>query len=391
MNSASLTFYDTSRVYYSSYYLNGFNELKNTRKLKISISNLLPRQLNAAIRNPEWQHSLFAMALFKYQQDNKEWYFCIDTHDANSVNAANHTGGYHLPLLHSVDVYFKVNYNPNEIAQTPELKIFQEKICSISQFFPLRPTSLLPLSRRLLLPPTLFGFRPSIDYTYPNFDYLLDAKHRLRDLNNFQSLEEITAYRKTCKDIDIFFVTSFRHNPNYEARHEATMERRYQVMKKLSCIPTLNNAIGFSSSSSKTPPDKFAKIAHRRLSQSDYLETLARAKVVIYTQGIKGCISSKFGLAMALGIAVIGEPLMNNPELLTTHPHLREQFRYTDPDELVEHAIDLAIHPEKAREIGALNAATFDNYLAPRPTAQYVLNTLFKFQGRSVSTAHIID
>lgn len=79
---------------------------------------------------------------------------------------------------------------------------------------------------------------------------------------------------------------------------------------------------------------------------------------------------------MALGTAAIGEPLGNNPELLTIYPHLKEQFGYTDPDKLVAHAIDLVTHAEKARELGALNAAMFDRYLAPRPTAEYVHHTL---------------
>ncbi|WP_036504808.1 hypothetical protein, partial [Nitrosococcus oceani] len=78
------------------------------------------------------------MALFKFQQGNHEWYFCIDTHDVNSVNVANHSGGYHLPLLQGVDVYFKVNHNPDQIEYTPILKDFRKKILSVSQFFPIK-------------------------------------------------------------------------------------------------------------------------------------------------------------------------------------------------------------------------------------------------------------
>ncbi len=373
MNHSSLVFYDTSRVYYSSYYLNGFETLKSSRKLKVGISNTLPKRLKSAIQNSEWQHLLFAMVLFKFQQDDKELYFCIDTHDANSVNVANKTGGYHLPLLQCVDIYFKVNYNPDRIENTPELKIFREKILSISQFFPLHPLSHLSLRRRLVFPPTLSGFRPGLGYSEPYDGFLKDAKYRLRDLNNFQTLEKIVAHRKMHKDIDIFFMTSFRHS----SRHESTMARRYQVMKKLSCIPGLNTVIGFSNH--KDLPHKYAQKKHRRLSQSEYLETLARSKIAIYTQGIEGCISSKFGLAMALGIAMVGEPLVNNPELLTTHQHLKEQFSFTDPDEIVAHAIDLLAYPEKVRELGNLNATMFDSQLAPHTTAEYVLNTLSRW------------
>ncbi|MBY0498570.1 MAG: hypothetical protein K2P74_02985 [Nitrosomonas sp.] len=374
MTQAQLTFYDTSRAYYASYYLQGFDELSRNGKLQIRIAHSLPQRLKTAIQDADWEHLLFAMALFKFQQGNHEWYFCIDTHDVNSVNVANHSGGYHLPLLQNVDVYFKVNYNPDQIEYTPILKDFRRKIFSVSQFFPIKPGSFLSLSRRLLLTPRLFGFRPGVNYNVPYKDYLTDAKFRLRDLKNFQSLEQILAHRATAKDIDIFFVTSFRQN----ARHAAVMNHRYQVIKKLSSIASLNTATGFSSE--KALPEKYAEVFYPRLDQENYLETLARAKVVIYTQGIAGCLSSKFGLAMALGVAVIGEPLENNPDLLIANPHLKEQFSYSNPDDIVAHAVQLATNPEQARTLGALNAAMFDNQLAPRPTAEYILQALQKFQ-----------
>ncbi|ALQ52104.1 glycosyltransferase family 1 protein [Nitrosomonas ureae] len=374
MTQAQLTFYDTSRAYYASYYLQGFDELSRNGKLQIRVAHSLPERLKPAIQDTDWEHLLFAMALFKFQQGNHEWYFCIDTHDVNSVNVANHTGGYHLPLLQGVDVYFKVNHNPDQIEYTPILKDFRKKILSVSQFFPIKPGSFLSLSRRLLLTPRLFGFRPGVNYNVPYKDYLTDAKFRLRDLKNFQSLEQILAHRTTAKDIDIFFVTSFRQN----ARHAAVMNHRYQVIKKLSSITSLNMATGFSSE--KALPEEYAKVFYPRLNQENYLETLARAKVVIYTQGIAGCLSSKFGLAMALGVAVIGEPLGNNPDLLIANPHLKEQFSYSNPDDIVAHAVHLATNPEQARRLGALNAAMFDNQLAPRPTAEYILQALQKFQ-----------
>lgn len=374
MTGAQLTFYDTSRAYYAGYYLQGFDELAKNGKLQIRVAHALPARLKSAIQDADWQHLLFAMALFRFQQGGYEWYFCIDTHDSNAVDDTHHTGGYHLPLLHSVDVYFKVNYNPDQIESTPVLKDSSEKIFSISQFFPIRPNAFPSLSRRMLLTPKLFGFKPGINYNAPYKNHFTDAKFRLRDLKNYQPLEQILAHRATPKDIDILFVTSFRHN----SRHVEVMEHRYQVIRKLSSIVSLKTATGFSSE--KALPEKYAKVIYPRLNQVDYLESLARAKVVIYTQGIAGCLSSKFGLAMALGVAVIGEPLGNNPDLLIANPHLKEQFSYSDPDEIVGRAVDLVTNPEQARRLGALNAHMFDNQLAPRPTAEYILQVLQKFQ-----------
>lgn len=374
MTKPHITFYDTSKAYYASYYLHGFNELKKENRLGLSIAHTLPSELKEAIQNSDRQHLLFLMILFKLQLGDKHWYFCIDTHDSNTLEISNQIDGYHLPLLQSVDAYFKVNYNPNEIERIPELRTQQNKIHSISQFIPLQPSPFLPFCRRLLLTPALFGFKPGLDFSRSYDGYLADARNRFRDLKNFQSLKQIITHRNVKKDIDLFFRTSFRHKPN----HETAMDGRLQIMQKLSSIPQLHTAMGFSSY--RKLPDKYVNYIHPRLKQSEYVEILARSKIVIYTQGMLGCISSKFALAMALGVAVAGNPLENNPELLAAYPHLREQFRYTEPDELIDYAMHLATHPEKARELGALNASMFDNHLAPRPTAEYVLRTLINQQ-----------
>ena len=252
----------------------------------------------------------------------------------------NHTTGYHLPLLQSVDTYFKVNYNLDHINSTLILNYFNSKILNISQFFSIRPRSFLLLSRKILLSPRLLGFKPSVNHNLPYKNYLTDARLPLRDLKNYQPFERILAHQETPKDTDIFLITSFRHG----SRHTEAMEYRYQVIKKLSCLTSLiNPEIGFSSE--KLLPEKYAKVTYPRLSQDAYLGTLARAKVIIYTQGIAGCLSSKFGLAMASGAAVIGQPLGNNPGLLIKNSHLKEQLGNSNPDKIVGHAVHLATNP----------------------------------------------
>ena len=370
MSTTHLVFYDTSQAYYSSYYLNGFNELRKTHGLRMQIAHSLPARLKSAVQNRDWQHLLFAMVLLKLQRGNRTWYVCIDTHDDNSLDIQSHHGGYHWPLLQCVDAYFKVNYNPQIIRQTAALAAHQQKIHSITQFFPVRPQCSFSLSQRLLLPSVWFGYRPSLGHGQPYLGHLAAARRRLRDLKNFLTLDQIIAHRHASKDIDIFYVTSFRH----PRRHESIMEQRHHVMNKLASIAHLNIEMGFTSQSAL--PENYTHRYPRRLSQSDYLKILARSKVVIYTQGMEGCISSKFSLAMALGIPVAGEPLLNNPELMTVYPHLTEQFGFNDPDELVDQALKLTTHPQQAQQLGHLNAALFDNDLAPRPAAEYILRTL---------------
>ncbi|MBL8497376.1 hypothetical protein ABF87_14435 [Nitrosomonas sp. JL21] len=370
MSIPHVIFYDTSQAYYASYYLNGFHELRKTHGVRMQIAHSLPARLRSAVQNREWQHLLFSMVLFELQQGNRTWYICIDTHDDNSLDIPNRTGGYHWPLLQYTDAYFKVNYNLQIIRQTPALAAHQQKIHSIAQFFPIRPPRPLSLSQRLLLPTVWFGYRPSLGHGQPYQGYLAAARRRLRDLKNFLTLDQIIAHRSTPKDIDIFYVTSFRHAP----RHAPIMQQRLHVMDMLAGITNLSIEMGFTSQSAL--PENFTRHHHRPLSQSGYLDTLARSKVVIYTQGMEGCISSKFSLAMALGIPAAGEPLLNNSELLIAHPHLTEQFGFSDPDRLVDQAVKLATDPQHAHRLGLLNAAMFDHHLAPRPAAEYILRIL---------------
>lgn len=370
MNDISLTFYDTSRLYYASYYLKGFDELARTDGLRVHIAQSLPERLKTAVQNSEWQHLLFAMVLCRFQQDSKVLYFCIDTHDDNAVNENTRTGGYHLPLLQSVDVYFKVNLNSHILSQTPALLAHRDKIYSIAQFFPIQPPFRLQLGLRLALPSAWVGYKPGLGHNQPYDGHMQAARYRRSDLKKFLPLEHILAYRDTPKDIDIFYVTSYRSHP----RHAAVMEQRYQVMDKLASITRFQSVIGFASN--HTLPEKYAHRAQRRLNQSTYLETLARCKVFIYTQGMENCLSSKFGLAMALGIAAAGEPLANNPHMQSVYPHLHEQFGYITPDTLIDQAIQLADDTEKSQRLGKLNAAMFDNYLSPRAAATSILALL---------------
>lgn len=370
MNDTNLVFYDTSSIYCSGYYLEGFNELKSGRRKGIRVSNSLDSRLKAAMEDPDWQHLLFAMVVFRLSKGSKEWFFCIDTHDSSSVNRTGRPDGYHLPLLRSVDAYFKVNYNPQMIENSSELSPYRERIHGVAQFFPVLPAMRISLLRRLLLPPVLFGLKPSVAHDRPYSGILSDARRRQQELRNLLPFEKIIVHRNAPKDIDIFFVTSYYG----KERHEKNMETRYRIMKRLLAVSDLRVVAGFTSF--QKLPEKYRDVHHQRLGRGEYVRMLARSKVVIYTQGMEGCISSKFSLAMALGIAVIGEPLVNNPELMIKYPHLSMQFAWIDPEEITEHAIELARDPGKAGKLGALNATLFDNQIAPRIAAQSIVDTL---------------
>ena len=209
MNRTRVVFYDTSRAYYASYYLNGFRTLEAAGEVQLQVQNSIPAHLAAAVKNPDWQDLLFAMVLFSAEINGQKKYFCIDTHDANSLSAANETAGFHLPLLESVDAYFKVNHNPAQIEATPALHRFAARIYPIAQFFPVTPRRPLAMLKRVLQPPVVKGYKAGLGHNHPYAGHWADTRRRIRDIRNFESLENILRYRETEKDIDIFFVAGF--------------------------------------------------------------------------------------------------------------------------------------------------------------------------------------
>ena len=366
-DGSSLSFIDTSRVYFSSFYLHGCSELADAGKIRLRVANRVPEQLKIAVQDPEWQHLLFAMCLFEYRQGGRTRYFCIDAHDGNRLDREAPNGGYHWPLLQAVDAYFKVNLNARVVAETPELAAHQGKIWSVPQFFPVKPPMTAALARRILLPTTWFGFRPGMAHDQAYGGHRADALRRFRDFANFPSIDDMLQRRTDQKDIDIFFVTSFYAKP----RHRTMMERRYQIMKLIGRCNDLNCVVGFTSTESV--PEPFRDALSPRLTLEQYIATVARARVSVYTQGMERCISSKFAIAMALGSTLVGEPLGNDPSLLEPHSSLSEQLNTEEPEAIAERAITLARDPARAREIGATNLRIFDSELSPRASAERML------------------
>ena len=54
MTDSQLTFYDTSRAYYASYYLQSFGELAKIKKLKLRVVHSFPTRQKAFIQDADW-------------------------------------------------------------------------------------------------------------------------------------------------------------------------------------------------------------------------------------------------------------------------------------------------------------------------------------------------
>lgn len=359
---------DTSGIYYSSYYIEGFYQLAETRpNLSVKVSLNIPPRLKRALRDNRWQHLLFAMCLFRIQTGQEERLVCIDTHDVNSLDVESQTEGYHLPLLESVDIYYKVNFNASVIADTPQLSRYADKILPIAQFSPIKVSHWLPFTRRLLKPMKFLGLSPGLRHDQPYLNHFQDALQRLRHLKNFETLSSMLAMREQEKDIDLFFVTSYRAHP----RHAEVMDNRYNVITELKAQTQYNVEAGFTAFGPL--PDHYQSVQMPRLNQMEYLDRISRSKIVVYTRGIADCISSKFLLFMVSGCVVVGEPIANNLKMLQAFPHLQEQFGFTSAPGIIAKVLELLAADHKRHELADLNMRFFDQWLSPVATAQRML------------------
>ena len=352
-----ITFYDFAYLYWSSFYLTGFFQNQSRHNYRLSISRDLSEKLRSAVMDPEWHHLVPYMCVFRWSFSGKEITFCIDTHDLNKADPVNRVGGYHLPLLEQVDYYFKVNFNRQMIEADPYLKTRSDKIFPANQFISIRTPFLLPLLPRLI---------PSLAAKWSR----ADARTRFRDIKNHMSVKEIMSFRDTSKEFDVFCVISYRGGH----QHRCALTERFEVLQELSKRRHINALAGFASD--KDIPSEYARYQVKRYSYRQYVNSLARARVVIYVRGLHDCLSQKFPLYLALGIPVVGHRLTNNSSELYRDAHLHEQFAFNDPKEIVDNVERLLATPDKLRRLSKLNTTIFDRDFTPSSTTSQILEQI---------------
>ena len=371
MRIKQLVYYDTSSLFKSGFYLNGFYLDGQASGYRLLVKRLAPTGLREAISRSEWQHTLFSTALFEATtMSGGKISFCIDSHDLNTVKKIRATQqGYHLPLLEKVDAYFKVNYNREVIENSPLLREHRHKIFPVNQFISLKSPIVLPFF--LWPPPVTGGYAPGVPYE----KLWWRIRERARHLKNWVTLEQLMACRSTPKDLDVFFVTSFRH----EDRHKMGMESRLRLVEGIRKISNIKSLTGLASY--HPLPVKYSHVEVKPMQQSEYLDNLTRAKIVVYTQGSDECLASKFALFPALGMCVVGHSVKNNTEVIERYPHLKKQFAYSSTDAILERIEALVNDPQQISEIASRNVDIFDKDFSPVATAKQVLDVLGKGDG----------
>lgn len=343
-----ITYYDFADLNYASFFLAGLHHHALQGALAFSLAKGQPDFLKQLPDFKQWQDILFSILLFKVCDNGDVYYFCIDTRDSNSTSGTGK--GFHLPLLRQVRHYFKVNYNRQAIESDSALLDQAHKILPLSPFFPTRLPKIAP-------------YLPN-PFASTGLDFR-QALQRVRQLSVLSNLGSLRLLRNRPKVRDVFFMVG------YYDRHEQENEFRYQIVRALRARPDIRSHVGFVG---RNLPEKYRAFQFaRELPLNKYLQELASSKIALYVRGVHDCLSFKFGQLLAMGMPMVGQPILNNRESLMANPYFDTQFAYEEPRAIVDRVEQLLGNPEELSRIGFSNAMVFDQRYTPERVAGELL------------------
>lgn len=335
---------------YAGYYLEGFRQNRSRFGYRMQWLPSCNHPVVDALGDPQWQPILFAMSLFRLRRGGRTLWICIDGHDSNTT--------VHPPLLEHVDFYFKVNYSTARLTAHPQAQHHLGKIRPLTPGFPIRAAALLPLAGRLLQGGLAADLR---DYVKMFVRY----GYRYRDYRDTLACGKDPQER----DLDLFFVTTW-----YEGQHEHTNRFRYDIINGIRKQNGGHGLVGLSGrGDSSRPPAPYDTALVPRFTYTEYLQTIGRSRVGVYTRGVHECWSSRFPLFLALGLAVAGQRAVNDSADLYELDFIREQFAHDDPGLIADQAVSLAGNRDRSLELSVLNRQLFDQRYAPATATAHLL------------------
>lgn len=351
---AIITYYDYTFLHYAGFFLAGLQVVLAERGIRLKVAKQTPPFFHEQDMKQAGRVNLNGFAVFRFEQADRSFYFCIDMGDDNG----SYYKGYacSLPLLRHVDYYFKVNYNYSLLAANESWAAFTEKIFPLEPFFPILPQSLLSF-----LPPLL----PVRQVGWRNVHIL----KRLKYMRTMPTLAEMRQLRQTSRDLDLFFVVGYYPDPDHDPHNEFRL-RLIRLLRQ----ENLNAVTGFVHYTALPP--EYAPYALKPFSLPVYLRNLARSRVAVYVRGMHDCLSFKLGQMLCLGKPIVGQTLANNADRLYRLPHFSEQFVCDNPERIVEGVRELLGSPDRMAELSQSNATVFDSELSPSVVVERMLDRM---------------
>ncbi len=327
---------------YCGYVLSGLAEVASERDLELRTELRVPGWLRKAADGHEHMQMI---PVFEFRDGAKTSRFCVDAHDKAYV--------VHPGLLEAVDVYFKVNFQPDAIEELELSPDDRDKIIPLRT--PFMPITADSWSLRPRLQPA-----PSMNWG-PR-----DVARRTRQLRDFPTMDRIHQLRELPKERDLLFIMRIYAQPH----HQPVNEFRYEVARRLAANDNIDATVGLIGHLE----GKFAELAAKQVTPQEHLRRLASSRLGVYVLGTHNCLSFKFCELLALGLPIVGQSILQDTDFFYSLPGVSEQFQHDEPDELVA-AIEATLDKPGVYEANAAaNRRLFDEQLSPRSSAERILN-----------------
>ena len=318
----TITHYGVANLRFCGYFVDGLAAQAKLGRIRFRVERRLPEPFASVLSDMQ---KPLGLSLYRVEADGRQLHFAIDAQDW-----AQHI---HRQLLEVVDGYLKVNLDRAVIDADPSLRAQAHKFHACLPFFP------VAVHR--------WRHRPRI---FPS-GYWSGARLRqhVHQLRQNAGLETLTRLRGQPKKHDIVFVV-----PYYDREtHQGYNEFRYEVMRYVAEMKSLNAVVGFVGDQI---PEPYAQFHIPRVPMVEHLGRTVGARIGLYVHGVHGCISFKFGELLAIGLPIAGQKIPHNREQLGRLDHFQEQFSAESPKELVENAVAMLGQPERLDALSANNA-----------------------------------
>jgi hypothetical protein len=337
----NLTYFNVSLIPYSSFFVEGLQRAAQSypsRQVEFKIQHRMEFKIDIKC--------LAHICVFHAQCGIRSFIFLIDARDRSSVSHSLSTSD-DSPFPEICRLYFKVNFREardQEIANSSS-----PKILPLAPFFGLRPSC----------PWRLVNFRSGPRRMYND----------MTDLMTLPALSGILGLRGRQKSQDVVFLSAYYRHPD----HKIDNEYRLELIERVRRDRGIKGIAYFAALKRSSLPTRFRNFSGPYLPVKRLLQLYAESNLGVYVRGLHDCYSYKLPQYMALGLPIVGQPILRDGFEGMGVPGYREQFSYESPEEIVKQIKEALRHPAELHALGVGNMRFFDRAINPIAVGRQIL------------------
>lgn len=356
-----VTIYPSYDVLFLGYIEYGFQILSRSGEIRLRFESCK----NAPVTYSPRERGFRGQMLFSVRHGAKDNIGLFDVSDGyNDLRT---------PLLHEIDVYYKMNYCPEYIAQVrKEIGPSRGTFAPATASFPVKYLDYLGFGRYLVNSwrrTVGFDENSNLRDDYLRWKVLVGRYRRL--LRERLSAKKLLEMRRTPETgFDVYYSAACWTEDMELVRQRVELIRALRSLRGYK----VRAEFVFNTKTAEMFPDL---VAPYRRSVAEYYQTLAETRLAIIHKSLSGgAISWRLGESMALGKAYIHERTPNS--LYMPHVLDPEYGVFDDADSLLSKIQAVLSSEELRQQMKARSAALFDAYFAPDAAARYLIHGLLR-------------